>query len=220
MTNLNFISLYPLWPELMLALFAFIFTVFGAFRGNTSTEFILKYMAGLFAFIAVLLIGLPAEKVSALNDMFVFDRFAIFTKIVIAVGMILVCGLTSRYLREEGLTKFEYPVLMVLAALGMFMMVSANHMMSLYVGLELQSLSLYVLAAFRSKSLRSTEAGLKYFILGAISSGLILFGISLIYGFSGALSYNEIAAQIATLEGAALTGLVFGLVFLLSGIAF
>ena len=220
MTNLNFISLYPLWPELMLALFAFIFTVFGAFRGNTSTEFILKYMAGLFAFIAVLLIGLPAEKVSALNEMFVFDRFAIFTKIVIAVGMILVCGLTSRYLREEGLTKFEYPVLMVLAALGMFMMVSANHMMSLYVGLELQSLSLYVLAAFRSKSLRSTEAGLKYFILGAISSGLILFGISLIYGFSGTLSYNEIAAQIATLEGAALTGLVFGLVFLLSGIAF
>lgn len=220
MTNITFASLYPVWPELLLALSAFAFLMVGVVRGNIVTPFLFKALGGLCVILLLLLLGLPVEKTSILNDMFTLDRFAIFTKIILAVGMFLVCLLSARHVKEEGMLKFEYPVLLVLATLGMFMMISANHMMSFYIGLELQSLSLYVLASFRSNCVRSTEAGLKYFILGAISSGLILFGISLIYGFTGGLSYSEIAVGISQIEGDALTGCLFGIVFLISGIAF
>lgn len=220
MTNLTFASLYPVWPEILLALGAFTLLMAGVMRGNMITPFLFKTVAGLSFVTILLLLGLPVEKVSVLGDMFTLDRFAIFVKIILAVGVIMVCALSSRYTIEESISKFEYPVLLVLATLGMFLMVSANHMMTFYVGLELQSLSLYVLAAFRSNSVRSTEAGLKYFILGAISSGFILFGVSLIYGFTGGLSYRDIAANVPHLEGDALTAFLFGLVFLVSGIAF
>src|SRR5690606_20431913 len=119
---------------------------------------------------------------------------------------------------ENGLNKFEYPVLIVLATLGMMMMISANDLMSLYVGLELQSLALYVVAAFKRDSAKATEAGLKYFVLGALSSGMLLYGASLIYGFTGHTQLTEIAQAVAM--GDRNVGVIFGLVFLLSGIAF
>lgn len=220
MTDLTFTSLYPIWPELLLAISAFAFLMVGVVRGNIVTPLLFKSLGFLMIVMVIVLLGLPVEKVSVLNDMFTLDRFALFAKIAMAVGMFLVCLLSARYVRDEHIQKFEYPVLLILATLGMFMMVSANHMMSFYIGLELQSLSLYVLASFRSNCIRSTEAGLKYFILGAISSGFILFGISLIYGFTGGLSYTDIAANISQLEGDALTACLFGVVFLVSGIAF
>ncbi len=220
MTDLTFASLYPIWPELLLAVGSYVFLMVGVVRKNTVTPLLFKAFGLLLIVVLLFLLSLPVEKVSVLNDMFTLDRFALFTKIAVAVGMFLVCLLSARYVRDENIEKFEYPVLLMLATLGMFMMISANHMMSFYVGLELQSLSLYVLASFRSNCIRSTEAGLKYFILGAISSGLILFGISLIYGFTGGLSYTDIAANIPQLEADALTACLFGLVFLISGIAF
>ncbi len=155
----------------------------------------------------------------ALGDLFVVDSFAFFMKLLVIIAALLALVMSDGYIRREGMSRFEYPVLLCFATLGMLLMISANDLMSLYIGLELQSLSLYVVAAFQRDQLRSTEAGLKYFVLGALSSGLLLYGCSLIYGFAGTTSFDGLATQLAAVDQAP-TGLIVGLVFLSAGLAF
>ena len=145
------------------------------------------------------------------------DPFSRFLKVVVLAGSAVAIAMSAGFARSEGFERFEYPILVVLATLGMMMMLSANDMISLYLGLEMQSLALYVVAAIHRDSIRSTEAGLKYFVLGALSSGMLLYGMSLVYGFTGHTSFAAIATA---LEAGRSTGLVIGLVFILAGIAF
>ncbi len=140
-------------------------------------------------------------------------------KVLVLVGSGLAIVMSLGYIRHQNIERFEYPVLIVLATLGMAMMISANDLIALYIGLELQSLALYVVAAFRRDSTRSSEAGLKYFVLGALASGMLLYGCSLIYGFAGTTSFEALAAGFAE-PGPPSTGLVVGLVFVIAGLAF
>ena len=151
------------------------------------------------------------------NGAFVLDPFARFMKIATLIGSAAAILLAMGYARRESFDRFEYPILIITATIGMMVMISAHDLISLYIGIELQSLSLYVLAAVKRDSVRSTEAGIKYFVLGAMSSGLLLYGASLVYGFTGQTSFTAISLA---LEGGAETGLIFGLVFLLAGLAF
>ncbi|HZD25309.1 MAG TPA: proton-conducting transporter membrane subunit, partial [Alphaproteobacteria bacterium] len=201
---------YGYWlaaPEITLALASMALLMVGVFRGDRATRLVawLAVLAMLVALVFVL--QGPAERTVGFAGMYVVDGFTRFVKVLIliaaGVGVIMSLG----YLRNEGVERFEFPVLLLLATLGMLMMVSANNLISLYVGLELQSLALYVTAAFRRDSLRSTEAGLKYFVLGALSSGMLLYGASLVYGFTGTVSFAGIA-QAAAQGG---IGLIFGI---------
>lgn len=149
---------------------------------------------------------------------FIADSYSLYAKTAVFLAAAVALLLASRYLESENLARFEYPVLILLAALGMAVMVSANDLITLYLGLELQSLALYILAAFNRDSLRSSEAGLKYFLLGALSSGLLLYGASLVYGFAGTTAFEGIA--IAAGQEGANVGLLFGMVFVISGLAF
>ncbi|MEM8665235.1 MAG: NADH-quinone oxidoreductase subunit NuoN, partial [Pseudomonadota bacterium] len=149
---------------------------------------------------------------------FVFDGFARYLKIVTLIGAAFSIVMAMSYARTQNFSRFEYPVLILLATVGMMLMISANDMMAVYLGLELQALAIYVVVAINRDSTRSTEAGLKYFVLGALSSGMLLYGISLLYGFTGSTSFEGIAAELSG-EGVSL-GVVFGLVFVLAGLAF
>ena len=158
------------------------------------------------------------QHTTAFHGAFVADGFSRFAKILILIGATLSILLADEFFVSAQLSRFELPVLMLIATLGMLLMVSAASFLSLYMGLELQSLSLYVLAAFNRDHLRSSEAGLKYFVLGALSSGMMLYGISLIYGFTGSTQFTAIAA--VTHSGVSSLGVVFGIVFLIAGLAF
>jgi NADH-quinone oxidoreductase subunit N len=150
--------------------------------------------------------------------MFVDDGFARFSKVVVLLSAAAVLIMGEGYMRTRGLLRFEYPILIALSAVGMMMMVSAGDLMSLYMGLELQSLALYVVASLRRDSVKSTEAGLKYFVLGALSSGLLLYGASLVYGYAGTTVFSGIIQT--AVHGEVSLGLLFGLIFLISGLAF
>ncbi len=206
-------------PELLLAGFAMIALIFGVFAGkDKQAEFILFATVAVLAILA-LVVGTRSEGTHiAFNGAFVDDGFARFTKVTLLLGASIMLLLSREYLKRYDLMKFEFPVLIALACVGMMMMVSAGDLMSLYMGLELQSLALYVVAAFRRDSLRSTEAGLKYFVLGALSSGLLLYGASLVYGYTGTTVFAGISAIIVD-EGISM-GLLIGLVFLTTGLAF
>jgi len=158
------------------------------------------------------------EQAAAFHGAFVADGFSRFAKILILTAAALSILMADEFFTSQQLSRFELPVLMLLATLGMLLMVSSASFLSLYMGLELQSLSLYVLAAFNRDHLRSSEAGLKYFVLGALSSGMMLYGISLIYGFTGSTQFSSIAT--VTHAGATGLGVVFGIVFLIAGLAF
>jgi NADH-quinone oxidoreductase subunit N len=154
----------------------------------------------------------------AFSGMFVDDAFARFAKVTILFSAAAVLLIGQDYMMRNNLLRFEYPVLVVLSVVGMMMMVSSGDLIALYMGLELQSLSLYVIASLRRDSVKSTEAGLKYFILGALSSGLLLFGASLVYGFAGTTQFTGIIASAQA--GDLPVGLLFGLVFVSAGLAF
>jgi NADH-quinone oxidoreductase subunit N len=156
---------------------------------------------------------------SVMNGMFLLDHFAGFMKLLILTGLAFSLLLSVSYLNQEQIARFEYPVLVLFAGIGMMMMVSANNLLSLYMGLELQSLSLYVLAAFHRRCVRSAEAAIKYFILGALSSGMLLFGVSLIYGFTGSLDFIVIRETLAGLQSIPL-GFTVGMAFMLAALAF
>ena len=206
-------------PELALAIYAMLALMWGVYMGKDAQARTILWgsVAVLFAF--GLWIGYSGTATTeAFNGMFINDRFARFAKVIILISAALMLVLSEEYLTRNNLLKFEFPVLIVLAVVGMMMMVSAGDLMALYMGLELQSLSLYVVAAFRRDSLRSTEAGLKYFVLGALSSGLLLYGASLVYGYTGTTSFTGITEVVAA-ENLSI-GLIFGLVFVSVGLAF
>ncbi|CAN0606046.1 unnamed protein product, partial [Ectocarpus sp. 12 AP-2014] len=145
------------------------------------------------------------------------DAFARFAKVTILISAAIVLVMSEGYMARRGLLRFEYPLLVALASVGMMVMVSAGDLMALYMGLELQSLALYVVASLRRDSVKSTEAGLKYFVLGALSSGLLLYGASLVYGFTGT---TQFAGIIEAAQGETSVGLLFGLSFVAAGLAF
>src|SRR5688572_17568983 len=168
--------------------------------------------------LAAFLVGSGSGTVTAFGESFIVDPFARVMKILTLIGAGAALIMSRDYWIAEDRLKFEFPVLVLLAATGMMMMISANDLIALYVGLELQSLALYVMAAFDRRSARSSEAGLKYFVLGALSSGMLLYGASLIYGFTGSTLFVDIAAAVQPSTDN--LGLIFGLVFLLTGFAF
>jgi NADH-quinone oxidoreductase subunit N len=155
---------------------------------------------------------------SAFGTGYASDSFAVFMKMLVLIGAFVTLWMSMPFAEQDKLNKFEFPILVLLATLGMMLMVSANNMLALYMGLELQSLALYVVAAFNRENLKSTEAGLKYFVLGALSSGMLLYGISLVYGFTGQIGFVEIATALTGADRQ--VGLLFGLVFILAGLAF
>jgi NADH-quinone oxidoreductase subunit N len=210
-------DLIVLLPELIVAVGAMVLLIAGVTAGDKSTSIVSWLGIALLAAAGAIVFA-HADKSSAFNGAFVVDGFARFTKLLILVGSALCILMAQEFYGIEGKARFELPVLMLLATLGMMLMVSASSFIALYMGLELQSLGLYVLASFNRDSLRSTEAGLKYFVLGALSSGMLLYGISLIYGFTGTTEFAAIA-KVAGAGGIHI-GLIFGLVFLVAGLAF
>jgi NADH-quinone oxidoreductase subunit N len=218
-------DLLVLLPELILAVGAMALLLAGAMLGSprdtpAGSERPLPFIgwgAILLLVVSGLAVVMGPGQASAFHGAFVADGFSRFAKILILIGAALSILLADEFFSSIQLSRFELPVVMLLATLGMLLMVSASSFLSLYMGLELQSLALYVLAAFNRDHLRSTEAGLKYFVLGALSSGMMLYGISLIYGFTGGVQFATIATAVHGTHG---LGVIFGIVFLIAGLAF
>ncbi len=202
-------------PELFLALSVLALLVTGAVIGPRGAVLV-SVLAGAALLVAALLAAIGPLG-TAFSGGFVADQASVFAKVAIYAMSAVAVFLGSGWLGRLKARQFEYPVLILLAALGMGMMASSGDLISLYVGVELQSLALYVLAAFRRDDAKASEAGLKYFVLGALSSGLLLYGASLIYGFSGSVRFPDIAAAV---HHGANTGVLFGLIFLICGLAF
>lgn len=208
-----------LTPEIFMALSALALLMLGVFRGDKAAP-IVSWLAVLAVIVDfVLVLDLPAGSHVVLSGLFVSDAFSRFAKLLVLVGSGLSIVLSMAYLKWERIERIEFPVLILLATTGMLMMVSANDLLSLYVSLELQSLALYVLAAFHRDNVRASEAGLKYFVLGALASGMMLYGCSLIYGFGGTTNFTRLATLLQA-HGAVPVGLIVGIVFMVVGLAF
>ena len=206
-------------PEIVLSVYAMLALIGAVYTIKDGAASMLVWVTSALFLAIAIWIGVNGEGTNvAFGGMFVDDGFARFAKVVILVSAAAVLLMSEGYMARKGLLKFEYPLLIALSAVGMMMMVSAGDLMALYMGLELQSLSLYVVAALRRDSLKSTEAGLKYFVLGALSSGLLLYGASLVYGYAGTTLFSGIIQT--AMHGDLSLGLLFGLVFLISGLAF
>ncbi|QTC92707.1 NADH-quinone oxidoreductase subunit NuoN [Brevundimonas goettingensis] len=203
-------------PELTLAIGGLVLLVLGAFIGEKSARLISILSVALL--IAAAAIAATGPLGAAFHGAYVADPLAVYAKVVIYLCSAVAVILGGGWMQRTKIAKFEYPILIVLASVGMSMMASSGDLISLYVGIELHSLALYVLAAFHRDDLKASEAGLKYFVLGALSSGLLLYGASLIYGFTGSMRFEDIAA-VASGDNVG-AGLIFGLVFLISGLAF
>jgi NADH-quinone oxidoreductase subunit N len=210
-------ALGPALPEIILGVGALVLILVGAFRGERSTALVNAIALVLLALAFLALSASPATRITTLGGSFVVDGFAKVMKGLILIGSFATILLTEDYFRRERLDRFEFPILLVLSTLGMLVMTSANDFIGLYLGLELQSLAAYVIASFNRDDARSTEAGLKYFVLGALSSGMLLYGISLVYGFTGSISFPAI---VTALHGHAGLGVIVGLVFVTAGLAF
>jgi NADH-quinone oxidoreductase subunit N len=207
----------PALPEILLAAGVLVLILIGAFRGDRSSDFMNVGALALLAVAFIAVVMLPGARTEAMAGSFVVDSFAKFMKGLTLIGAAASIVMSTDYLKREGINRFEFPILIVLSTIGMLMVISANDLIALYLGLELLSLSSYVIAAFHRDDVRSTEAGLKYFVLGALSSGMLLYGSSLVYGFTGTISFPGIAAAVQHHVG---IGLIFGLVFVAAGIAF
>lgn len=203
-------------PELLLAVGALLLLLLGAYGGEKRASLISGLSALLLVVAAVAVI--VGRDGTTFDGAFVVDGFGRFLKVLVLIGSALAVVMTQRFAVAERFFHFELPVLIVLATVGMLLMISAGDLIAVYLGLELQSLALYVVAAFHRDDGRSTEAGLKYFVLGALSSGMLLYGASLIYGFTGHVDFAGIATAAAS--GQASLGLTFGIVFVAAGIAF
>ena len=206
-------------PEILLALFAIFALLGGVYTGKDGVASTLVWLTSAAMVALAAWIGLTGEGTNvAFNGMFSDDGFSRFAKVVILLSTAAVLIMGEGYMSNRGLLRFEYPILVALSVVGMMMMVSAGDLMALYMGLELQSLALYVVASLRRDSARSTEAGLKYFVLGALSSGILLYGASLIYGYAGTTLFSGIIQT--AVHGDVSVGLLFGLIFVISGMAF
>jgi len=209
-------QLLPVMPEIVLALGAMALLMLGAYRGQGTTSLVTVLAVCLLVLTGVLELTLPAGKLTTFGGSFIVDDFARFLKIVALIGSVATLILSREFLSDPSSRIFEYSILVLLSTLGMMVLISAGDLIMLYLGLELMSLALYVVAASNRDNAKSTEAGLKYFVLGALSSGMLLYGASLIYGFTGTVSFAAIAAA----AKAGNIGLIFGIVFLLAGLCF
>jgi len=209
-------DLMVLLPELVLAIGAMAALMIGAVTGDRCSALLSWAIVALMVVAGTIVALQPAS--TAFAGAFTVDGFTRFADVVILGSAALCTIMAQNFAEAEEQVHFELPILIGLSTLGMMLMVSASSFIALYLGLELQSLALYVLAAFNRDSVRSTEAGLKYFVLGALSSGMMLYGISLIYGFTGTTEFAAVA-QVVKASGVSI-GLIFGLVFLISGLAF
>ena len=209
-------SLMPVLPELIVLVGALVLVLAGAARGDKLIGVMDGAVIVILAAAVAAILWIPGERLTAFGGSFVLDSFARFFKVLALIGAGATFFMSIDYWQRERLRRFEYGILVLTSTAGMMVLVSAADLITLYVGLELMSLSLYVIAAFDRDNLRSSEAGLKYFVLGALSSGMLLYGASLLYGFTGTVSFAGIAAA----AQAPAIGLVFGLVFLFAGLAF
>lgn len=219
-------NLIPALPELFLAATIMVLLMLGVFQkgGLKDNDAGTYRIISVLAVIALLISGAllwpsAGPRVVTFSDMFVTDMFAVFTKGLVIVAAALGVIMSRDFMERHHVARFEFPILIVFATLGMMLMISANDLISLYVGLEMQSLSLYVMASIQRDDNRATEAGLKYFVLGAVASGLLLYGSSLVYGFAGTTNFDALAGLFAANADVS-PGLVIGIVFILAGLAF
>lgn len=213
------IDILILGPEILLIIYSIIAILTASFlKSNKSYNLIFQATVIIFLISAIILYFTPFEIQTNVNGIFVRDTFSKFFQILILLSVSCLLFMSKQYLQKNNLFKPEYPILIIFSTLGMMIMISSNNFLLLYLGLEIQSLSLYVVSSFRRDNYKSTEAGLKYFILGSLSSGLMLFGISLIYGSTGSINF-EIISSMINYEGF-FPGIVAGLVFLICGFAF
>jgi NADH-quinone oxidoreductase subunit N len=209
--------LQPIVPELIVAIAAILMLLIGVFQKRDATR------AASWVAVVVLLVAAAIEhwgmtgRVETFGGQFVVDGFARFTKVLILIASAICLAMATGWLRKEQAERVEFPVVLMFATLGMMMMVSANNLISLYLSLELQSLSLYVLAAYQRDNGKATEAGLKYFVLGSLASGMLLYGASLVYGFAGTTGFDGLAHVLAA---GVPVGVTIGIVFVLAGLAF
>jgi len=211
MNNVNLI-----FPEIFISLVLMFLLIFGVFKKNSSGLIYNLSIISLFILLALILNLTSIEETSLFNESYKIDNLSTFMKILTIASGIFVMLTSSKYLKLINIFKIEYPVLILSSILGMMVMISSNDLIVFYMGLELQSLSLYVLASFNRENILSSESGVKYFILSALSSGLLLYGCSLIYGFSGTTNFNLISTTIINEQ----YGLTFGIVFIIVGLAF
>ena len=213
------IDILILGPEILLIIYSIIAILTASFlKSNKSYNLIFQATVIIFLISAIILYFTPFETQTNVNGIFVRDTFSKFFQILILLSVSCLLFMSKQYLQKNKLFKPEYPILIIFSTLGMMIMISSHNFLLLYLGLEIQSLSLYVVSSFRRDNYKSTEAGLKYFILGSLSSGLMLFGISLIYGSTGSINF-EIISSMINYEGF-FPGIVAGLVFLICGFAF
>lgn len=216
MTSLDFSTILP---EAVLSGYALIALLIGAYLGKDTVARTLLWTTVAAFLVIAAMVGLGGRvDQPAFYGMFIDDGFSRFAKVVMLVAAAAVLAMSADYMQRRNMLRFEFPIIITLSVIGMMLMVSAGDLLTLYMGLELQSLALYVVAAMRRDSVRSSEAGLKYFVLGSLSSGLLLYGASLVYGFAGTTSFQGI---ISTMNAGHLSlGVLFGLVFMLVGLAF
>ncbi|TQS72427.1 NADH-quinone oxidoreductase subunit NuoN [Rhodobacteraceae bacterium] len=215
MTSMDFSTVLP---EVLLSLYAMAALIGGVCLGKDKVAPFISWLTVAILVLFAALVGLQSGSRVAFGGLFIEDAFSRFAKVLILLSAAGVLAMSADYQERRNLMRFEYPILITLAVVGMMMMVSAGNLMSLYIGLELQSLALYVVAALRRDSTRSSEAGLKYFVLGALSSGILLYGAALTYGFTGTTDFAGIMTTVTT-ENLPL-GVLFGMVFLIIGLAF
>ena len=209
------IALKFLIPEIFLSLSTFTLLMVGVFLKKS---FEIVYRLSILVIFLLLLILLTGDKenTKVFNESFLIDEFSLYSKFLILISTFFILLISKRYIADIKNDKFEYPIIILLSILGMFIMVSSNDLILFYLGLELQSLSLYILASIDRDNIKSSEAGIKYFVLSALSSGLLLYGCSLIYGFSGSTNFEQIAIVSKDFNA----GTIFGMVFILVGLAF
>jgi NADH-quinone oxidoreductase subunit N len=207
----------PAYPEIFMAIAAMVLLMLGVFQKKDSTT--------LITWLTVIVMGVAAylsisgtDNALTFSNLFVVNGFTVFAKVITLLGAALTLLLINDWAHQEKVSRFELPLIVLFATLGMMLMISANDLISLYLGLELQSLSLYVLAAYHRDNTRATEAGVKYFVLGALASGLLLYGSSLVYGFAGTTTFDGLATAVKS--GPNTIGIIVGVVFVISGLAF
>ena len=209
--NINFI-----FPEILISIFLMMLLILGVFKKNSSSLIYNLSISSLVVILVLVLTFPQGTTVKLFNDGYIIDDLSIYMKSITIISGIFVMLTSSKYLKIIKIYQIEYPILLLSSILGMIIMISSNDLIVFYMGLELQSLALYVLASFNRSSILSSESGLKYFVLSALSSGILLYGCSLIYGFSGSTNFYLISENIKNLEYSG----VFGIVFILVGLAF
>jgi NADH-quinone oxidoreductase subunit N len=211
-------DLAPAMPEIVLLVAGMAFLMIGVLRERDSSDILSWATVAAMAVAGAMIWRDHATAAVTFGNLFLVNGFTAFAKLLTLAGAAFTLVMVNAWARGAGAARFEIPILMLFATVGMMLMISANDLIALYVGLELQSLSLYVLAAIHRNDLRATEAGVKYFVLGALASGLLLYGASLVYGFAGTTTFAGLAT--ATKAGAGHLGVLIGLVFVIAGLAF